>query len=391
MNKKLLISLSSVSIAAVGLPILATISCSSEAPAIVNLTISAKANPQITNTDITALEVGNPSSKLTALQKLFEGKDLISANLKNFSISINKGRKIVTLTAKSGYTIDGKNTLASNVYTEEVTPPTDTDLKITAKPSPKLTIVQETQLETGNDTEKETVLGLLFDPITTENYKNFTFEVNKGTKIVTLTAKKGFVFGNSNTLNSNTYTIDTIAPKDLTITAKASPKLTGIQTIDLLKVDDAKQLIILKELFDGQDLTSTNQANFTVSIDNDKKIVTLTAATNFLIGGKTKLDSNLYTVEDSRVNISAKSPTAAIKLSQAEIDILKNTSSPNLAVQLPILQKLFDGVDNTTQAYFKVVVDETNKLVSITALPGIILVYSANGSGTFISVKYEIA
>ncbi|MGL5357857.1 MAG: hypothetical protein ACRC9U_02205, partial [Metamycoplasmataceae bacterium] len=356
-----------------------------------DLIITAKTTSKLTKDDIAALKGANNSAQLAALNKLFGGSGLTLANQDKFTISVDESKKIVTLTAKSGYTINGQNTLESKPYTDDVTPPTDTDLKITAKPSPKLTTAQETQLETGNDTQKETVLGLLFDPITTENYKNFTFEVNKGTKIVTLTARKGFIFGNSNTLNSNAYTIDTIAPKDLKITAKASPKLTGIQTIDLLKVDAAKQLIILKELFDGQDLTSTNQANFTVSIDNDKKIVTLTAVTNFLIGGKAKLDSNLYTVEDSRVNISPKSTTGAIKLSQVEIDILKNTSSPNLTAQLPILQKLFDGVDSTTQAYFKIVVDETNKLVSITALPGIILVYSANGSGTFVSVKYEIA
>ncbi|MGL5522026.1 MAG: hypothetical protein ACRDAW_01995, partial [Metamycoplasmataceae bacterium] len=204
MNKKLLTSLGALSTIAIIAPTLVITSCAGETPATINLTITAIANPKLTNADITVLEGSNLQVQLTSLQKLFEGKDLIEANQNNFSISIDKDKNVVTLNPKPGYTIDGKNTLASNAYVLETTP-TDIDLNIKAIQTAATLNTTEVTALTGTDKIAQlAALQKLFEgtDLKTENLTNFVVSVNTETKIVTLTANEGFTIGNQPKLDS---------------------------------------------------------------------------------------------------------------------------------------------------------------------------------------------
>ncbi|MGL5522134.1 MAG: hypothetical protein ACRDAW_02590 [Metamycoplasmataceae bacterium] len=372
MNKKLLISLSSVSIAAVGLPILSTISCSSEAPAIVNLTISAKANPRITNDDITTLERNNLHAQLIVLQKLFDGKDLTATHQKNFSISISRVRRVVTLNAKSGYTIDGKNNLVSHVYALETNPPADTDLKITLKPSPKLTKEDIAALKGANNSAQLAALKKLFEGegLTSANQDKFTILVDESKKIVTLTAKSGYTIDGKNTLASNAYADDTTPPTDtdLKITVKTGTiDLTSIDLLDLSGNEVTKQKVVLNKLFDG--ITDSNFNNFTFKINNNN--IVLTAKQGYNFSSNPTLNKN-YSPINSAINITVKSGTP--RLTKTEIAKLKEPPIPaNAADQLSLLSRVFNGIDSTNQNFFTIEVDEIFTTLALKTKPGFVI------------------
>ncbi|MGL5357799.1 MAG: hypothetical protein ACRC9U_01915 [Metamycoplasmataceae bacterium] len=301
MNKKLLISLGSLSTIAVVAPILATVSCASDAPVDVkDLTITAKADPKLTAADVTALEGTNATAQWDPLAKLFEGKDFVSANQANFTVSIDTKEMLVTLTAKTGFTIGGKDKLVSNKYTVEETTPA----------------------------------------------------------------------------------------KDLTITViEKAVELTGVQIMNLTGADAAAKLTSLKLLFNGTDLTNENLANFKVSVDSSKNIVTLEANQGFTIGGQAKLDSKAYTVKNTNINATKK---AAADVTQGDIDALTATT-PNLVAQLTALTKLFDGITKDNQTYFTITVNTTDKTVTLNALQGFVFGANANATETtLVSNAYTI-
>ncbi|MGL5357862.1 MAG: hypothetical protein ACRC9U_02230 [Metamycoplasmataceae bacterium] len=389
MNKKLLISLSSLATIAIVAPVLVITSCAGETPATVNLTITTKTDPKLTESNITALEGSELPAQLTALQKLFDGKDLSSANQDKFTVSIDKDKKTVTLTPKSGYTIDGKNTLTSNPYTLD-TNPTITDLKITAKTAPEITQEDVTALK-GNDLPTQLiVLNKLFsgaDLIST-NQNNFKVSIDEAKEIVTLTANSDFTINGEKTLNSNKYKIlPTVEAENLTITAIANVVLTNAEVTTLEGSDANAKWTIYAKLFGGKDFLSGNIGNkFNVTFSKSDLEVTLTATIGFTIGGNPTL-SNKFTVEGSvmptDLAISAISGTPTI--TETELDNLTGTDNNN---KLTALQKLFTGNGLTIENFgnFDVSIDKQAKIVTLNAKPN----YTIAGSTSLKSSVYTL-
>ncbi|MGL4183598.1 MAG: hypothetical protein ACRCRP_00500 [Metamycoplasmataceae bacterium] len=385
MHKKLLPSFISL-ITIVTVPALIITSCSSETPTTKNLIITAKPNPKLTEADITTLKGTELPTQLIVLQKLFDNQDLNSTNQDKFTISVDENNKIVTLTAKSGYTINGQSKLDSNKYEIELPVPT-TDLTITIKTNVKLTNTEVTTLEGSNSSAKWTVLEKLFqgkDFLSGNIDNKFTITFSKSNLEVTLTAKSGYTISGKPTL-SNKFTVDgPITSTNLAITAKSGTiTLTETEVANLEGTDNNNKLIALQKLFQGNDLKIENFDNFTISVNKTTQIVTLTAKTNFTINNQNKLDSNRYTLQKNPITtdlkITANSPQFLTQ--QEDIDI-KGT---NAAKQLPILQKLFKGVSSTNQNNFKVTVSANNAVI-LTANQG----YSFNGQQSLSSPIYTI-
>ncbi|MGL5438330.1 MAG: hypothetical protein ACRDA7_01195 [Metamycoplasmataceae bacterium] len=368
MNKKLLVLLSSLSVTAIT-PILVTISCTSETPLnSTNLIITIKESPQLTQEDINNLEGNDLSAQLTVLKKLFDGKDLTTENQANFTIVVNKEKNTVTLKAKQGFTISGKDVL-ENKYTTDALPPSGTNLIITVKESPQLTQEDINTLEGKDLPAQLTVLKKLFDgkDLTTENQVNFFILVNKETKIVTLNAKTGFTINGKDALE-NKYTTDTLPPSgtNLNVTVKEKPIITN-NDITVLEVNDfANQLIVLKKLFDSKDLSLANQTKFSISLDKNQSIVILKAKPGFTINQKESLSSNKYSIETENKDLNISPNTITQTLAAYEVISIKGT---NPATQLAILKKLFKGVTVENQNKFKVTTSDKN-VVTLTAIDG---------------------
>ncbi|MGL5357863.1 MAG: hypothetical protein ACRC9U_02235 [Metamycoplasmataceae bacterium] len=395
MNKKLLISLSSLSTIAIVAPVLAITSCAGETPVeATNLIITAKTNPVLTNEDVALLEAtddADNTKKWTTLGKLFEGAGFVPDNKAKFTTSINKTDNIVTLTAIKGYTIDGKEKVGSNKYTIG-TEPVVTDLEITAKANPVLTNEDITLLEAADDadnTKKWTTLGKLFDGagFVPDNKAKFTTSINKTENVVTLKANKGFTINNKDSLNSNKYTIEPVVEgTNLEITAIASVKLTNADIVILEAADANAKWDVFAKLFTGKDFVSANiNSKFTATFNRSKLEVTLTAAKGFVIGGQQTL-SNTFTVDGSIIPIDLTiTALDNPKLTEADIADLKGT---NTNKQFDALKKLFTGKDLTMAnlANFKITVDETAKLVTLTANDH----YTIDGIKSLISKEYTL-
>ncbi|MGL4183600.1 MAG: hypothetical protein ACRCRP_00510 [Metamycoplasmataceae bacterium] len=384
MNKKLLLSLGSLSTIITLVPTLATVSCSSETSTKTNLSIAIKKDPILTSTDILILEANNVSNKLIPLQKLFNGQDLIAENLDKFTISIDKGKSVVTLTAKDNYTIDGKTTLISNTYTINDT--NLIDLKITINNvAQKLTANEASDLK-GTDTTKQLiVLKKLFNGINDTNQNNFTVSINND-NVVTLNAKADYTFGGKPSLSALPFSIET-APvdKNLNITAKLGTiDLTGIELIDVVGQDAAKQLTILAKLFDG--VNSGNQVNFTTTIGSGN-IITLTAKNGYKFNGQDSLNSTPYNITNTNINIRSN---ASVKLSSTEDFTINSQPSPsNKAAQLSVLQKLFTGITEINFNYFTFSIKD--KIVTLTAKSGFVFGATVSaGTNTIVSPVYTI-
>ncbi|MGL5357861.1 MAG: hypothetical protein ACRC9U_02225 [Metamycoplasmataceae bacterium] len=385
MNKKLLISLSSLATIATIAPVLVITSCSGETPAIVNLTITAKIDPKLTQEDITALEGSELPAEFAALQKLFTGKDLTTVNQANFKVAVDKTKQIVTLTANTGFTINDKSTLESNKY--EILPIVETEnLSITATPDVVLTNDEVTLLEGSDNAKKWPVLEKLFtgsDFVPTNIDNKFTVSFNKSNLEVTLTAKTGFAIDGNQTL-SNKFTVDQpITPTNLVLTANATPTLTETEVTILERPDnDNNKLAALQKLFTGKDLTIENLGNFDILVNKQAKKVTLTAKANYTINDGKTLESNTYTIDAT--------PTEDLKITANDAQILTTGENTDIkgtdtSKQLPVLQKLFIGVTSTNQVNFKVAVSETN-VVTLTANSG----FSFSGQQILVAPAYTV-
>ncbi|MGL5357866.1 MAG: hypothetical protein ACRC9U_02250 [Metamycoplasmataceae bacterium] len=389
MKKKLLISLSSLATIATIAPVLVITSCTGETPTVVNLIITPKTSPRLTDTDITALKGTALPAQLTALNKLFGGAGLSSANQANFKVSLDETKMIVTLTANSGFTINDKSSFDSNKY--EIEPTVEaTNLEITATSGVKLTDVDVAALEGENANAKWAVLGKLFTgkDFISENQDKFnvTFEKEKST--VTLTAATGYTIGGQQTLQ-NTFTIENpVEPTDLTITALKDPKITKEDIAALEGQKNEAQLTALQKLFGGKDLSAQNQDKFIISVEQNKKIVTLTAIENFTINTKNTLPSNPYTLETTPtvtdLKITAK--TGTLTLIASDITALEGTNATN---KLAALGKLFQGTGliSGNLDKFTIKIDATNRKVTLTPIEN----YTIDGKKTLESGQYTLA
>ncbi|MGL5438329.1 MAG: hypothetical protein ACRDA7_01190 [Metamycoplasmataceae bacterium] len=334
-----------------------------------NLVITAITKPtSLTELEIFILQETDLIKQLLVLQKLFEGKDLKKENQIYFSVSVDTTKNIVTLKGRNDYTINSQPSLSSVPYTIITN---NVVLNIAKTTSPKLLAIDITNLEGTDSSKYLPVLQKLFTGINETNIKNITFEFDKGKKIVTLTAKPGFVFDQeNNTLVSNPFTIEIVpADKNLNITKILDPKLLDSDIAILQGTNITDQLSVLKKLFGGDDLNTLNQANFSVSIDTTKNIVTLTGKNNYTINGNNTLISNPYTIVTTNTVLNI-TKIVAPKLLAADIIVLEGTDT---AKQLPILKKLFEGSDLNAQNqahFFISSINIKNKIITLEAKPG---------------------
>ncbi|MGL5438327.1 MAG: hypothetical protein ACRDA7_01180 [Metamycoplasmataceae bacterium] len=382
MNKKTLISLGFLSIVAIASSALVTISCSSEESVKVDLKITAKTSPKLIESDISTLEGSDFSAQLPILKKLFEGADLTAENQNKFTVSIDKGKKIVTLTAKSTYTINGKNSIPSNAYTIESIVPTNNLIITALKTQATLKLSEVTELQGTDHTKQLVVLKKLFEgqDLTDKNQANFSIEVNTTSNIVTLTAKEGYTISGKTSLSSTAYKLEAINPtNNLIITAIKTPIIiTGDEIKTLQGTANDAQLVVLKKLFEGKDLTQQNLARFSISIDMAKNIVTLTAKEGYAINNKGTLNSNTFTLN---LAITASKTVANLKIT--EVEDLEKQNTPQ---QLTVLKKLFEGPDlESNQNGFTTSVNKSTRIVTLTAKEN----YKINNQASLQSIAYK--
>ncbi|MGL5521801.1 MAG: hypothetical protein ACRDAW_00835 [Metamycoplasmataceae bacterium] len=371
MNKKLLVSLSSLSTIAIVAPVLVITSCAGNtAVEVKDLTITAITTPKLTQQDVTALKGTASPAQLVALKKLFGGSGVSQANQANFKVSVNETGKIVTLTANTGFTINTKPSFASNQYTVEETPVKD--LNITATANVVLTEADVTTLS-GTDTNAQwLVLEKLFGgpDFTSANKDKFIYTFDKTNSTVTLTAATGYSIGGKQTL-LNTFTIDKPSVNtNLIITAKSSPTLTQAEETTLKGTgNNTTKWDVLAKFFTGAGFIPDNKDKFSVSVGADNK-VTLKAIQGYTINDKDTFVSNAYTVSTTPPAVT-ELKIAAIKndvtLTMVEVDALSDKSA-SAAVKLAVLVKLFEGtdlkVDNLNK--FDVLVDNAKTTVTLT-------------------------
>ncbi|MGL5521804.1 MAG: hypothetical protein ACRDAW_00850 [Metamycoplasmataceae bacterium] len=310
------------------------------------------------------------ADKITALSKLFNGID--DKNINNITIEKKTGVNIIVLKPKPGFLINNTTSLESVTYTFQ-----KINLTITIKQNPKNFNLQEVDdLEKQNTPQQLNALKKLFEgtDLNPENQAHFTVAVNKSTKIVTLTAKDGYLINNNPSLNSMPYAIGKI---NLIIASKQTAGGLNIwEAEDLEKQNTPQQLNALKKLFDGIDLTTENQANFTIKIDKATRIVTLTAKENYTINNQASLNSLPY--KDIKINLGINNRDHSVTFDR-KWDVALKTPSPTItADQVAALGYLFQFVTTSNAKNFTYIVTQDN-IVTITAKPGYTFVDQKTG------------
>ncbi|MGL5357793.1 MAG: hypothetical protein ACRC9U_01885 [Metamycoplasmataceae bacterium] len=174
-----------------------------------------------------------------------------------------------------------------------------------------------------------------------------------------------------------------INSNDLIITSKIVPKLTQEDIIALNGIDLPAQFKALSKLFGGPGLTSENQTKFKVFPDENNKIVTLIANSNFTINGRATLDSSKYDVllPDETIHLTIAA-TKDVKLNDAEVAAL---GGANIEERWAVLEILFEGKDFAieNQDKFSVVFDKSANKVTLIANVGVTINGSQVLSNTF--------
>ncbi|MGL4183601.1 MAG: hypothetical protein ACRCRP_00515 [Metamycoplasmataceae bacterium] len=286
MNKKILISLGSLSTIAVVAPILATISCSNtEQVSKIDLNIIPKTQQKLSEQEVIYLKGNDPSKYILVLQKLFDG--IINENLNKFTFIVSN-TNIVTLKANQGYLINNKETIVSPAFIiENPNPPiTDINLDIKANSNVSLTGIELFDLQEGEISKKILILQKLFTGISNTNYNNFTFVIsgNANNKIF-LIAKNGYKINKQETLENN-FTL-----KNIPLNIKLQVHLVTITRDEenILREQSSpsnasQQLAVLQKLFNG--ITNENYKYVSYYIDSvtDLKITHLNTKPGFVFG-----------------------------------------------------------------------------------------------------------
>ncbi|MGL4184075.1 MAG: hypothetical protein ACRCRP_03000 [Metamycoplasmataceae bacterium] len=348
-------------------------------PTIINLEISAKQGAiYITEGDISILEGNDVPSKLNPLQKLFDGKDLTSANLTKFKIKVDKAQRKVILTPEQNYTINNKNMLDSQVYI--------VDLQISLKAKPALDVVDLVDV-IGQDSAKQLIsLQKLFTGVEATKQPHFDVSLDKNKMIVTLTAKEGYSFVNANFINSNVYTITNI---DLQITTKIDVivnAINGYGFVDLESKDKALQLPILERFFAGVDTNKQN--NFTVSLETPNTIK-LIANSGYSFGDKNFIESIPYKIDYTNLYIKIK--TEALTLSEEEHTIINQPpTDANKVAQDKIVAKFFTHMAAEYFNYFTYSIN--GRVITLEAKKGFAFspAFGQPGAPTLSSTPYKL-
>ena len=366
MKKKILLNLV-MGISLIATPALLLASCSAQASD-VELVITAKDAIG----DISDEDIKDGSVTLATAQKLFniEASDFnnVKAKLKSGNVAAGQTNQVV-LTAKDGFIFEsGANTLDSKVFTLSNAP-----IKITVKDVPNNVLVEEvTASSIGLGT-----LQKLFNNVDASNFNNVNAKLKNGnvgvnqTNQVILTAKEGFIFeSGASSLESvefNLFKQLGMTKKDATVDIKVTEVNAG-----------SIKLGTVQKLFNNVNVS--NFINVTPSLKNGNVAagqtnqIVLTAQRGLIFGnGVDTLESNVFTLSNIKMSITAKDAPADIKVSEV------NTGSITLAT----VQKLFNiGASdfNNVTASLKngnVGAGQTNQIV-LTAKEGFIFESGAN-------------
>ncbi|MGL5522098.1 MAG: hypothetical protein ACRDAW_02410 [Metamycoplasmataceae bacterium] len=319
------------------------------------LNITAKLN--LINAGITKDEITGTLTKAT-LDKAFNG--ITDADMANFIASVhlvpnNTNLYYFVLTANDGYGFGNKfgNQVASNTFNAityisvkpSTTPKPITEKELTASP-----IVQAT-------------LEKAFDGITAENFKQFTSAWDDKTKTITLTALKGYKFGDATT-NTDKVSIEIIPAKVLEIEAKPTVD-SGITIFNLNAYKMTKAT--LEKAFNGiGTLTDADMNNFetrkqistTVGAKNTYNIV-LKAKEGFVFSdGSTEITSKDITVGIGYINVT-KRTNIVNRISAEELSASK--------IGQLTLEKVFEGINYENFPGLEATFSDVEKTITLKA------------------------
>ncbi|MGL5590956.1 MAG: hypothetical protein ACRDCH_02700 [Metamycoplasmataceae bacterium] len=317
-------------------PLAVVASCSSSKT--VDLKIKTKSSVTLVREDIWA----NKYKELTTLKKVFEGvseSELEKVEVRLETIVEGQNYRIV-LTAKEGYTINGKASLNSIDFQI----PTE-NLVITEKETIPTEIPRNDVV--GDNLKTITTLSKFFNlpaDLTQEELdESVDVKLQKATTrqdkwIIILTAKPGFTIGGQTILTSEPFDIEIVN----LIIEKIDPAPTGI-TADDIAGEKFKTFEFLSLLFRGEGFTRESIKNMDIKMQpifQGVYTITLTPLEGFTINGSTAgFVSSNFVVGTSNLVISAKS------------DVPKNITQEEIEAQnikrVEFLGKLFEGVDLT--------------------------------------------
>ncbi|MGL6124869.1 MAG: hypothetical protein ACRC1F_00040 [Metamycoplasmataceae bacterium] len=307
------------------IPLALVASCSSST---VDYKITAKSNPVITQQEIE----GEKYKSLTTLTKLFDG--ITETELANLDVTLNQPTSTtgytITLKAKSGFTINDKETFVSNSFTISLTQITVMD------------VVDEfsTNDIKGDNFKSFATLSKLFEGLVEDELKYINVSLDFGTDLtITLRAKDGYMIGNKQELVSKPITVILS-----NVSEKANPD--AILPTDITG-ENYKSFATLSKLFDN--LVEEELEYIDVTLNSEASLsITLTAKGGFLFGAKDKIsvDSKPFTISLSR--ITEKANPDPISISDIEGENYRSVAT---------LSKLFDDVTEEKLKYIDVILN----------------------------------
>ncbi|MGL5205850.1 MAG: hypothetical protein ACRC7B_03005 [Metamycoplasmataceae bacterium] len=324
------IALGIMSTGGILVPLAVVASCSSETKD-EDLKITAKSDPTVILTDIQ----GENWKSLATLQKLFNG--ITQSDLDNVIVTksdISEVKYVITLTAKSGYTISGQEKLELQ-FTLSI------ELDMTAKVLDPYQIKED---DVDNDAFKSyATLQKLFQFDTAKIDEELlhravvvtmTPMTGNQPRVVTLTANKGYALNGMPILDSNTFVI----PINYVINQTAIVP-TDIKPSDLLG-DNYKMWPVVSKLFTGPDFNEDMLENLVIELititEGQTYQIKLTPLTDFEInGGTTGITSEAFNVLIINLDIT-------IAVSNPQDITLKNLQDGALIHSKDFLEKLFE-------------------------------------------------
>ncbi|MGL4183595.1 MAG: hypothetical protein ACRCRP_00485 [Metamycoplasmataceae bacterium] len=152
----------------------------------------------------------------------------------------------------------------------------------------KLAAYEVEDIKRTNSNTQLAILKKLFNGITVENLNNFKVSISDK-NVVTLMGVNGYTFLGSKTIETNFITESVSIHNEMNLISKTSPSLFGIELLNAIRINHAKQLKVLKELFIG--ITNIDQPRIISMIGKDN-VITLIAKEGFKFKNKTYLNSN---------------------------------------------------------------------------------------------------
>ncbi|MGL5590466.1 MAG: hypothetical protein ACRDCH_00105 [Metamycoplasmataceae bacterium] len=352
------LALGIMSVGGILVPLAVVASCGSTAED-VNLTITDKNNPLVTEKDLS----GDNYKTLATLEKLFNG--ITASNFANVTATkeeISATEYVITLTANEGYTIGGQKTLKSKTFTLAV------DVEMKAK---GLAPYEIKAVDVDNDAFKSyATLQKLFTfdtAVVTEELINralvVTMTPTTGNlpRTVTLTANSGFAVDGMLSLDSAQFVI----PINYVIEKEATVP-TDIKPSDIVD-DKYKMWEVVSKLFTGADFQEGMLGNLNIELIEvtvgQTYQIKLTPRSDFYINdGLDGIVSDEFTVLVTNLTITNKtSPTDITR---------RKLEEPGYIQTIEFLNKLFDlgsltqlDIDNMIKVEFNNISGSEYKII----------------------------